>query len=58
MQIWLMSNVGESIFCEANELASHARSVNDLTILDVHRLALVTEAVKKFVVVPWAIHIK
>ena len=58
VQIWLMSDVGEPILCEANELASHARSVNDLTILDVHGLTLVTEAVKELVVVPRAIHIK
>ena len=58
MQIWLVTYVGEPILCETYELASHARSVNDLTILDVHRLTLVTEAVKELVVVPRAIHIK
>ena len=58
MQIWLMSDVREPILCETYELASHARSVNYLTILDVHGLTLVTEAVKELIVVPWAIHIK
>ena len=53
-----MAYVRESILCEANELASHARSVNYLTILDVHRLTLVTEAVKELIVVPRAVHIK
>ena len=53
-----MAYVREPILCETYELASHARSVNDLTILDVHGLALVTEAVKELIVVSRAVHIK